>query len=103
MKAKPSKNHLGGIMSSYWYIMNPVTNDLVAEGNGEDMGVWGNSYGIAEAANFITGKEIYHTDGSDKGLSAYLFKSLLFKSLNFLGQGGFPVPDNIDDYMFRVV
>ncbi len=103
MKAKPSKNHLGGIMSSYWYIMNPVTNDLVAEGNGEDMGVWGNSYGIAEAANFITGKEIYHTDGSDKGLSAYLFKSLLFKSLNFLGQGGFPVPDNIDDYMFRAL
>lgn len=103
MKAKPSKNHLGGIISSYWYIMNPVTNDLVAEGNGEDMGVWGNSYGIAEAANFITGKEIYHTDGSDKGLSAYLFKSLLFKSMDFLGHGGFPVPDNIDDYMIRAL
>jgi hypothetical protein len=102
-KAVPSKNQLGGIMSSYWYIMNPVTNDLVAEGNGEDMGVWMNSYGIAEAAYSITGKNIYHTDGSDKGLAAYLFKSLLFKNMKFLGHGGFPIPDNIDDYMFRAL
>jgi hypothetical protein len=42
-RARPSENQFGGIMSSYWYIMNPVTNDLVAEGNGEDMGVWMNS------------------------------------------------------------
>jgi hypothetical protein len=102
-KAHPSKTKFGGIMSSYWYIMNPVTNDLVAEGNGEDMGVWMNSYGIAEAGNFITGKTCYHSDGSEKGLNAYLFKALLFKNLRFLKQGGFPVPDNIDDYMFRAL
>jgi hypothetical protein len=88
-RARPSENQFGGIMSSYWYIMNPVTNDLVAEGNGEDMGVWMNSYGIAEAANFITGKDIYHTDNSDKGLASYLFKALLFKNMKFLGHGGF--------------
>ncbi|MDD3685790.1 MAG: hypothetical protein PHE56_03385 [Bacteroidales bacterium] len=102
-RARPSENQFGGIMSSYWYIMNPVTNDLVAEGNGEDMGVWMNSFGIAEAANFITGKDIYHTDNSDKGLASYLFKALLFKNMKFLGDGGFPVPDNIDDYMFRAL
>lgn len=102
-KAHPSKTKFGGIMSSYWYIMNPVTNDLVAEGNGEDMGVWMNSYGIAEAGNFITGKNCYHSDGSEKGLNAYLFKALLFKNLKFLKHGGFPVPDNIDDYMFRTL
>lgn len=101
--ARPAKTNMGGIMSSYWYIMNPVTNDLVAEGNGEDMGVWMNSYGIAEAANCITGKNIYHTDGSDRGISEYLFKALLFKNMKFLGMGGFPVPDNIDDYMFRTL
>jgi hypothetical protein len=83
--------------------MNPITNDLVAEGNGEDMGVWMNSYGIAEAANSITGKDIYHTANSDKGLASYLFKSLVFKNMKFLGHGGFPVPDNIDDYMFRAL
>ncbi|MDD3741928.1 MAG: hypothetical protein PHH30_11895 [Bacteroidales bacterium] len=102
-KAHPSKTKFGGIMSSYWYIANPVTNDLVAEGNGEDMGVWMNSYGIAEAGNFITGKQSYHSDGSEKGLNAYLFKALLFKNLKFLKHGGFPVPDNIDDYMFRAL
>jgi len=102
-KARPSKNHLGGLMSSYWYIMNPITNDLVAEGNGEDMGVWMNSYGIAEAGNFITGNNIYHSDGSEKGLNAYLFKALLFKDLKFLVHGGFPVPESIDDYMFRAL
>lgn len=101
-KAYPSKTKFGGIMSSYWYISNPVTNDLVAEGNGEDMGVWMNSYGIAEAAHFITGKN-YHSDGSEKGLNAYLFKALLFKNLKFLKHGGFPIPDNIDDYMFRAL
>lgn len=102
-RARPSDNHLGGIMSSYWYIMNPITNDLVAEGNGEDMGVWMNSFGIAEAAEFITGNNIYHTDRSDKGLSKYLFKALLFKNMKFLGLGGFPIPNNIDDYMFRAL
>lgn len=102
-RAKPSDNLFGGILSSYWYIMNPITNDLVAEGNGEDMGVWLNSYGIAEAADYITGKNIYHTDNSDKGLASYLFKAILFKNMKFLGHGGFPVPDNIDDYMFRAL
>jgi hypothetical protein len=101
--ARPSENQFGGLISSYWYIMNPITNDLVAEGNGEDMGVWMNSYGIAEAANFITSKNTYHTDNSDKGLASYLFKAFLFKNMKFLGQGGFPVPDNIDDYMFRAL
>jgi hypothetical protein len=102
-KARPSKNHLGGIMSSRWYIMNPITNDLVAEGNGEDMGVWMNSYGVAEAANFITGTKSYHIDGSDRGANKYLFKALLFKDFKFLGQGGFPIPEAIDDYMFRTL
>ncbi|PLX06222.1 MAG: hypothetical protein C0596_17235 [Marinilabiliales bacterium] len=100
--ARPSKLNFGGIMNSRWYISNPITNDLVAEGNGEDMGVWMNSYGVAEAANFITGKN-YHFDNSDSGISAYLFKALLFKDLKFLKFGGFPVPDPVDDYMFRAL
>lgn len=99
-RARPSKNHFGGIMSSSWYIMNPITNDLVAEGNGEDMGVWMNSYGMGEAAKTITGKN-YHYDNSDKGLSAYLFKSLLFKKLYIVKTAAVPLPEEIDDYMFR--
>ncbi|MBN2778461.1 MAG: hypothetical protein JXR36_12495 [Bacteroidales bacterium] len=102
-RARPSKTQLGGIMASSWYIINPITNDLVAEGNGEDMGVWMNSYGVAEVGNFISGEKKYHYDGSQNGLSAYLFKAFLFKSFNFLGNGGFPVPDPIDDYMFRAL
>lgn len=102
-RARPSDVKIGGILSSYWYIMNPVTNTLVAEGNGEDMGVWMNSYGMAEAANYITGKNIYHTDGSDKGLSRYIFKSLLFKDFRFLGAGGIPLPEGMDDYMIRAL
>jgi hypothetical protein len=102
-RAWPSKTKIGGLLSSYWYIMNPVTNDLVAEGNGEDMGVWMNSYGMAEAANFITGKNIYHTDGSNEGLNKYLFKSLLLKNMRILGLGGIPLPGNINDYMLRAL
>lgn len=100
-KAGPSKNKFGALLSSYWYIMNPITNDLVAEGNGEDMGVWINSYGFGEAGNSITGKNIYHYDNSNKGLAAYIFKSILFKNLKILWLAGFPAPENIDDYMFR--
>ncbi len=103
LKALPSQNKFGALLSSYWYIMNPVTNDLVAEGNGEDMGVWLNSYGIAEAGNFIKGQNIYHYDNSDKGLSAYLFKSLLFKNLRILKIAGLSLPEEIDDYMFRIL
>jgi hypothetical protein len=101
-KARPSKSNFGGLMHSRWYIMNPITNNLVAEGNGEDMGVWMNSYGVAEAANFITGR-YYHLDNSDKGMSEYIFKALLFKNMKFLKFGGFPIPDPIDDYMFRAL
>ena len=102
-RARPAKVKFGGLISSYWYIMNPVTNDLVAEGNGEDMGVWINSYGFAEAAKFITGKNIYHTDGSDRGLSKYIFKTFLFKNMRFLRFGGIPVSDDLDDYMTRAL
>ncbi len=101
-RAQPRKLNIGGVINSRWYLMNPVTNDLVAEGNGEDMGVWMNSYGVAEAANFITGKN-YHFDKSEKGLNAYLFKALLLKNLKILKVAGFPVPDAIDDYMFRTL
>ena len=102
-RARPERIRFGGILSSRWYIMNPVTNDLVAEGNGEDMGVWLNSYGIAEAANFITGNNIYHVGGSDRGLGKYMFNALLFKNMRFLKFGGIPVPDDIDDYMIRAL
>ncbi len=101
-KARPSKVNIGGLMHSRWYLSNPITNDLVAEGNGEDMGVWMNSFGVAEVANFITGKN-YHFDNSDKGLSEYLFKSLLFKNMKLLKIGGLALPDPIDDYMFRAL
>lgn len=100
-KARPSQTRFGALFSSYWYIMNPVTNDLVAEGNGEDMGVWINSYGFGEAGKSITGNDIYHYDNSHKGLAAYVFKSILFKNLKILWLAGFPMPENFDDYMFR--
>lgn len=102
-RARPYEIKAGGILSSYWYIINPVTNDLVAEGNGEDMGVWINSYGIAETANFITGKNKYHSDGSERGLNKYIFKTLLYKDFRFLYFGGIPVPDELDDYMIRAL
>ncbi|MDD2385510.1 MAG: hypothetical protein PHP52_01875 [Bacteroidales bacterium] len=101
--ARPNRSNMGGVLSSAWYIMNPITNDLVAEGNGEDMGVWMNSYGVAEAGNFIAEEDKYHTDGSEKGLNAYIFKTLLFKNFRFLRFGGFPVPEPLDDYMFRAL
>lgn len=102
-RARPSKHNIFGIMSSRWYIMNPVTDTIVREGSGEDMGVWINSYGAAEAANTITGTNNYHYDNSDTGLSKYIFKSLLFKNMKFLKFGGFPFPEHFDDYMFRAL
>lgn len=102
MKARPYKVKMGAILSSRWYIMNPVTNDLVAEGNGEDMGVWINSYGIAEAASKLTGQN-YHADGSNCGLNKYVFNSLLYKDMRVFGLGGLPLPDEIDDYMVRTL
>lgn len=100
-RARPSKHNLFSFICSRWYIMNPVTDTIVREGNGEDMGVMVNSYGAAEAANKITGTQNYHYDNSDRGLSKYLFESLLFKSFSVLWLGGIPVPEQIDDYMFR--
>jgi hypothetical protein len=102
-RARPSSHNIFAIMSSRWYIMNPVTDTIVREGSGEDMGVWMNSYGAAEAGNFLNPSKNYHYDNSEKGLSAYLFKSLVFKNMRFLKHGGFPIPDEIDDYMFRTL
>ncbi|MBR5982908.1 MAG: hypothetical protein IK025_04170 [Bacteroidales bacterium] len=102
MKARPYENSMGSLLSTRWYVTNPVTNDMVAEGNGEDMGVWINSYGIAEAATKLTGKN-YHNDGSNYGLSKYVFVSVLYKDARVLGLGGLPLPDGIDDYMTRAL
>ncbi len=102
MKARPYKVSMGAMLKSRWYIMNPITNDLVAEGNGEDMGVWINSYGIAEAATRLTGKN-YHADGSNYGLNKYVFNSVLYKDMRILGLGGLPLPDGLDDYMIRAL
>ena len=99
--AELSKHNLFGVLSSRWYIMNPVKNDVVAEGSGEDMGVWMNSYGIAEAAAAITGTDTFHLDGSRYGISNYLFKAFLTKQLYVLPGGAIPLPRNFDDYMFR--
>ena len=101
LHAKPSDNHFAKILSSYWYIKNPVTNDLVAEGNGEDMGVFINSYGFAESADIITGQKIHHTDNSDIGLAKYFFKSVLFKNFKIFYIAAIPIPETIDDYMIR--
>ncbi|MDR2835567.1 MAG: hypothetical protein LBV69_05130 [Bacteroidales bacterium] len=103
LRARPSKTNFGKILASYWYIKNPITNDLVAEGNGEDMGVFLNSYGFAEVADFITNQKIHHTDNSDKGLAKYLFKAILFKNLRVLYSAGIPLPEKIDDYMIRAL
>lgn len=102
MKARPYENVMGSLMSTRWYVTNPVTNDMVAEGNGEDMGVWINSYGIAEAATKLTGKN-YHNDGSNYGLNKYVFVSALFKDARVLGLGGLPIPYTINDYMTRAL
>lgn len=102
MRARPYKTPMGALLTSRWYITNPVTNDLVAEGNGEDMGVWINSHGIAEAASKITGKN-YHGDGSNWGLSRYVFNSILYKDMRVLRFGGLPLPDGLDDYLIRTL
>lgn len=99
--AEPSKHRLFGIMSSRWYIMNPIKNKVVSEGSGEDMGVWMNSYGVAEAASAITGVDTFHFDGSKRGLSNYLFKAFLLKQMYVLPGGAIPLPESFDDYMFR--
>lgn len=102
MQARPYKFPMGALQTSRWYVTNPITNDLVAEGSGEDMGVWINSYGIAEAASKITGKN-YHADGSSYGLSKYVYISLLYKDMRVLGLGGLPLPDGLDDYLIRTL
>ncbi|NLA25615.1 MAG: hypothetical protein GX879_11680 [Bacteroidales bacterium] len=100
-KAAPVKNQFLAIVSTRWYILNKITDELVAEGSGDDLGVWLNSYGFAEAGNAISGEKKYHFDGSNYGVSKYLFKSLLFKNLQILPGGAVPIPKAIDDYMFR--
>lgn len=102
-RAQPSRNSLFALMSSRWYIMNPVTDSIVREGSGEDMGVWINSFGVAEVGNKLNPNTDYHYDNSQRGLNKYLFESLVFKSMRFLKFGGFPIPESIDDYMFRAL
>jgi len=99
--AKVSSNHFLSLISTPWYITNPVTNELVAEGSGEDMGLWINSYGVAEAGNAITSTQNHHLGKSAYGVNPYLFKALLFKQMRLLPGGSFPLPKSIDDYMLR--
>jgi len=99
--AKPSKTHFLSIISTRWYLLNKVTGELVAEGSGEDMGVWLNSYGFAEAGNAITESNTYHFDGSNFGADKYLFKSAVFKQFKLVSGAAIPLPKGFDDYMFR--
>jgi hypothetical protein len=58
-----------------WYIQNPVTKELAAEGSGVDFDTWGFfSYGLVRAGNKITGLD-YNFDRSSGVLQQQLFTS----------------------------
>jgi hypothetical protein len=60
---------------SRWYIKNPATNELAAQGSGEDFDTWSfYSYGLVRAGNKITGED-YNFDHSSDELQRQIYTS----------------------------
>jgi hypothetical protein len=99
----PEKNSLLSLISTRWYITNPIRKQPVAEGSGEDFGVYINAYGFGEAGKAITGRDEFHFENSDRGMLKWLFKVAVFKELRLPLGGAIQLPKNWDDVLPRTL
>ncbi|MDA3912075.1 MAG: hypothetical protein PF448_12040 [Bacteroidales bacterium] len=100
---RESKNQFLSILSTRWYMSNPVREKHVAEGSGNDMGIFINAYGLGEYGNRLTGKNDFHFEGSQFGLKKYLFYMAVFKEIPLPLGAAIPLPKNFDDVLPRTL
>lgn len=89
------------LLSTRWYIMNPVTEKPVREGSGTDMGVLINAHGFARTVENITGARDLHFEHSDRGFLRWLFRTVYYKELKLPLGAAIALPRNWDDNKTR--
>lgn len=97
-----SKINFPSLFSTHWYMTNLVLKKHVAEGSGNDFGIFINSYGLGEIGHAITGVDSFHYDGSSHGLQKWLFHSIVYKELK-LPFGAIALPRDLDDGLSRTL
>jgi hypothetical protein len=98
-KIKPVE--LFSLLSTRWYIMNPVTEHPVREGSGEDFGILVNAHGFAETVQAISGRNDLHFEGSGHGFLRWLFKTVFYKEFKLPLGAAIAFPRNWDDNKTR--
>jgi hypothetical protein len=100
---RESKNQFLSILSTRWYMTNTIRERHVAEGSGNDMGIFINAYGLGEYGNRLTGKNDFHFEGSAYGLKKLLFNMAVFKEIPLPLGASIPLPKNYDDVLPRTL
>lgn len=100
---RESKNQFLSILSTRWYMTNPIRERHVAEGSGNDMGIFINAYGLGEYGKRLTGKNNFHFERSENGLKKWLFNMAVFKEIPLPLGAAIPLPKNWDDVLPRTL
>lgn len=98
-----SSNQFLSILSTRWYMTNPIRRKPVAEGSGNDFGIFINAYGLGEYGKRLTGKDEFHFQGSESGLSKWLFNMAVYKEIRLPIGASIPLPKNWDDVLPRTL
>jgi len=100
---RESKHQFLSILSTRWYMSNPIRERHVAEGSGNDMGIFINAYGLGEYGNRLTEKNDFHFEGSQFGLKKWLFNMAVYKEIPLPLGAAIPLPRNWDDVLPRTL
>lgn len=100
---RTKENNFGAIFSTRWYMTNPVRKRRVAEGSGNDMGIYINAHGLGESGKVLTGRDEFHHENSDRGMLKWLFKTAVYKELRFPIGGAIQLPKHWDDVLPRTL
>ncbi len=89
------------ILSTRWYIMNPVTGKPVREGSGNDMGILVNAHGFTKTVENISDRCNLAFENSNSGFLKWLFRSVYYKELKLPFGAAIALPRNWDDNKTR--
>lgn len=99
---RESKNQFLSILSTRWYMTNPIRERHVAEGSGNDMGIFINAHGLGEYGKRLTGND-FHYERSERGLKRLLFNMAVFKKIPLPLGVSIPLPKNYNDVLPRTL
>ncbi|MGC9330798.1 MAG: hypothetical protein ACP5DZ_02850, partial [Bacteroidales bacterium] len=89
------------ILSTRWYINNPVTEKPVREGSGNDFGIMVNAHGFTRTVEEITGRCDLAFENTDSGFLKWLFQTVYYKELKLPLGAAIALPRNWDDNKTR--